>query len=234
MNKTAWMASLGVALAIAGGAATSAKNGATLEQRVAAARGRVGNLTSSVGRLEDERAIENLENAFGFFADKALWKEAADLFADDATLEIGKRGVFVGKQRILEYLTWLEPHGLTRGKLFNHIHLQPLVTVAPDGQTARARLRFLAEVGDYEKSAELGTGTYENEYVKENGVWKIKKLHCYFRMYTHYVDGWAKTALPNTRPEKNLPPDRPPTVVYDIYPATFIPPYHYKNPVTGK
>jgi len=65
-------------------------------------------------------------------------------------------------------------------------------------------------------------------------VWKIKTLHGYFRMYTEYADGWGKTAVPNTHPEKDLPPDLPPTVKYETYPSTFIPPYHYSNPVTGK
>ncbi len=40
--------------------------------------------------------------------------------------------------------------------------------------------------------------------------------------------------MPNTKPEKNLPPDRPPTVVYQTYPAVGMVPYHYPNPVTGK
>jgi hypothetical protein len=79
-----------------------------------------------------------------------------------------------------------------------------------------------------------GECTYENEYVKVNGAWKIAKLYSYFNMYTPYADGWAKTGMPNTRPEKNLPPDRPPTVVYDTYPAVGMVPYHYVNPVTGR
>ena len=213
--------------------AAPATFGETPEQRLAALQARLGKAQQGIGRLEDERAIENLQRTYGFLVDKALWKDTADLFADDATLEIGGRGVFVGKARVLQYLKWLAPQGLTRGKLFNHIQLDPIVTVAADGNTARGRWRFLAEVGDYEKSARWGTGTYENEYVKQNGVWKIKSLHGYFRMYTDYTEGWAKSAVPNTHPEKELPPDRPPSVTYEIYPATFIPPPHYPNPVTG-
>ena len=71
-------------------------------------------------RLEDERAIENLQRAYGFYIDKAHWKDAADLFAEKGTLEIGGRGVFVGKARVLQYLTWLAPEGIERGLLFNH------------------------------------------------------------------------------------------------------------------
>jgi hypothetical protein len=217
----------------ASGAAPASSDG-TLSARIAAVRASVEQVSHELARLEDERAIENLQRSYGFFVDKALWKETADLFADNGTLEIGGRGVFVGKARVLQYLVWLAPQGLTRGKLFNHTQLQPIITVAPDGRTARGRWHFLAQVGDYQKSALWGTGTYENEYVKENGVWKIAKLHGFFRMYTPYADGWGRTAVPNTHPEKDLPPDRPPTVEYEDYPSTYIPPYHYLNPVTGK
>ncbi|HTT00887.1 MAG TPA: nuclear transport factor 2 family protein [Steroidobacteraceae bacterium] len=232
-------ASAAVALAaaaawIARAQSTQSTQGGSGEQSLSEVRARVAHLEQRVQRLEDERAIEDLQRSYGFFVDKALWKETADLFAQDGTLEIGGRGVFVGKPRILQYLGFLAPQGLTTGKLFNHIQLQPIITVAPDGTHAFGRWRFLSEVGDYGKSALWGAGTYENAYVKENGVWKIEKLHAFFRMYTPYADGWGKTAVPNTHPEKKLPPDRPPTVTYETYPATYIPPYHYPNPVTGK
>ena len=199
----------------------------------ASASGRLADLTARVQRLEDERAIENLQRSYGFFVDKALWQETADLFTADGTLEIGGRGVFEGKARVLEYLRWLEPQGLVRNKLFDHMQLQPIVTVAPDGRSARGRWRFFAQVGELGKSALWGLGTYENEYVKEHGIWKLKALHSYFRMYTPYADGWGKTALPNTHPEKDLPPDRAPTTVHETYPGTFIPACHYAHPVTG-
>ncbi len=195
---------------------------------------RVAALQRRTERLADEQAIETLQRSYGYFVDKALWKDAADLFTQDGTLEIGGRGVFVGRKRVLEYLEWLAPEGLVRGKLFDHLQLQPIVTVAPDGRTAKGRWRFFAQVGDHGKTGLWGIGTYENEYVKEDGVWKIAALHSYFRMYAPYAEGWGKTALPNTRPEKDLPPDRPPTVVHEIYPATFIPDCHYPNPVTGR
>jgi hypothetical protein len=191
-------------------------------------------VSDKVQQLEDERAIENLQRIYGFYIDKQLWKDAADLFADAGTLEIGGQGVFVGKSRVLEYLSRLSPEGLTRGKLFNHIQLQPVIDVAPDGKTAKGRWRFLTELGEYKRSATWGGGTCENEYVKEGMIWKIKTLHAYSRFCTPYAEGWGKSALPSSRPEKSFPPDRPPTVSYEPYPSTFMAPFHYKNPVTGK
>ena len=188
-------------------------------------------VSDKIQRLEDESDIENLQRIYGFYVDKQLWKEAADLFADDGTLEIGGQGVFAGKSRVLEYLLRISPDGLTRGKLFNHIQLQPIIDVAPDGKTAKGRWRFLSELGEYKKSAAWGGGTYENEYVKVGTIWRIKTLHAYSRFCTPYADGWGKSALPNTRPEKSFLPDRPPTVSYERYPATFAAPFHYKNPV---
>ncbi|MEJ2246186.1 MAG: nuclear transport factor 2 family protein [Acidobacteriota bacterium] len=197
-------------------------------------RAEFGHLSGKIQRLEDESAIENLQRIYGFYVDKQLWKEAADLFTDDGTLEIGGQGVFAGKSRVLKYLDRISPAGLTRGKLFNHLQLQPIIDVTPDANTAKGRWRFLSELGEYKKSATWCGGAYENEYVKEGTTWKIKALHAYSRFCTPYADGWGKSALPGTRSEKSFPPDRPPTVSYDPYPATLVAPFHYKNPVTGK
>jgi hypothetical protein len=191
-------------------------------------------IRDTIQRLENQSAIENLQRIYGFYIDKQLWKEAADLFADDGTLEIGGQGVFVGKSRVLEYLIRLSPDGLARGKLFNHIQLQPIIDLAPDGNTAKGRWRFLAELGAHKKSATWGGGTYENEYVKDNGVWKIKSLHFFVTYYIDYDKGWDKGGNAPPAPIRGFTPDQPSSVDYRTFPDVFIPPYHYKNPVTGK
>ncbi|PZN29789.1 MAG: nuclear transport factor 2 family protein [Proteobacteria bacterium] len=223
----------GAALAAGTAWLAVAQSGGESDRKIAELRAQAETLERTVRRLEDEHAIENLQRSYGFFIDKALWNEAADLFAEDGTLEIGGYGVFVGKARVREFLTSLAPRGLTRGLLFDHMQLQPVVTVAPDGRTAQGRWRSFAQVGVHGESGTWGLATYENEYVKENGVWKIKKLHAFRRMVTPYEDGWGKTALPNTTPKKELPPDRPPSVEYAPYPDPFSPPYHYSHPGAG-
>ncbi len=192
----------------------------------------VTRLRQQVQHLEDVRDIQILQRAYGYYVDKNLWPQVADLFAEDGTLEIGGRGVFVGKSRVLQYLQWLGSP--VEGKLYDHTQLQPVVDVSADGKTAKGRWRALVFGGNLGGDSVLGDCIYENEYRKENGKWKIATLHAYFIMYTMLNrGGWGKFAMPNTRPEKTLPPDRPPTLVYDMYPGVLTAPNHFVNPVTG-
>ena len=200
--------------------------------RVGAPAASVARLRNEVQRLEDQRDIEILQRTYGYYVDKNLWTQVADLFTDDGTLEIGGRGVFVGRKRVLQYLEWLGKP--VDGRLYDHTQLQPVVDVAADGKTAKGRWRALVFGGDLNRNSIFGDVIYENEYRKEGGKWKISVLHAYFIMYT-LLDrgGWARFAMPNTRPEKDLPPDRPPTRVYDMYPGELTAPNHFENPVTG-
>ena len=38
-----------------------------------------------------------------------------------------------------------------------------------------------------------GRGLYENEYIKEDGKWRFKKLHWYITFLTLWENGWLKT-----------------------------------------
>lgn len=188
-------------------------------------------LEQEITLLEDENAVENLQRIFGFYTDKHQWLQAADLFADDATLEIGGSGVYAGRERILQFLQSLGAAGPQEGILDDHMQLQPVVHVYPDG-TAKGRWHQFSQEARLNVSHHWGAGTYENEYVKEDGVWKISRLHLYSTMRTPVDDGWHVTALPRTEPGAELPPDRPPSVDYENYPAVFVVPFHYGNPVT--
>jgi hypothetical protein len=185
-----------------------------------------------ISRLEDERDIEILQRTYGYYVDKNLWSQIAQLYTPDGTLEIGGRGVFVGRARVLQYLEWLGKP--VNGRLYDHTQMQPVIHVSPDGTTAKGRWRALIFGGEYGGDAFLGDCIYENEYRKTDGKWQISKLYSYFVMYTDVDKGWGVSARPITRPEKTLPPDRPPTVVYDMYPGTITAPLHYENPVTGR
>ena len=194
---------------------------------------RAAALERDITRLEDVNAIKKLQRIYGFYTDKQLWSAAADLFSADGTIEVGGRGVYVGRDRIRALLALNGPEGPQPNRLFDQMQLQPIIHVAPDGQTAQGRWHVFAQEAVHGEYANWGLGVLENEYVKEDGIWKIRRHHFFTTMYTPYEAGWAKQAIPNAGPSAELPPDRPPTVAYEAYPKAFVVPFHYENPVTG-
>jgi hypothetical protein len=170
-----------------------------------------------------------------------LWDEVLDLFADDGTLEIGPSGVYVGKDSIRRYLLSLSggAQGPLEGVLNEHFQLQPIITVADDGMSARARWRLFLMTGTSGSGSggNWGEGVYENEYVKESGVWKIRSLHLYTTFLAPYEGGWLNAdpkAIEDYAMGRGVTPDRPSSVGYEPYPGVFVPPFHYPNPVTGQ
>jgi hypothetical protein len=201
-------------------------------RQLAALQAQVATLQAHVQRSEDYAALVNLQSAYGYYVDKSRWDDAADLFTRNATLEIAGRGLFVGQDRIRTYLHQLGE--LEYGRLFNHMQLQPVIHVAADGINAKGRWRSFMQVGHLGKEARWGEATYENEYTKEGGVWKITKLHSFITFYVEFDRGWNKGAVALPKHLEGLEPDAEATVKYGAFPEVFVPPYHYKNPVTGK
>jgi acetyl esterase/lipase len=202
--------------------------------RRVAPRERAAALAARAERLADEQAVENLQKIYGYYLDRRLWDEVADLFADDGTIEMGQRGVYVGKARVREFLNLLGPVGVSDGELFDHVQLQIVVSVAADGRSAKARSRELNMTGMLDSHGEWSEGVYENTFVKDAGIWKIKDLRYFPTFITDYDLGWAADAKPVPTASDELPPDRPPTSAYAIYPKAHIPPYHYDNPASGQ
>ena len=215
-----------IGLALAATAAPALAQDST-QARLAAYRERVE-------RLEDQDAIENLQATYGYYFDKGLWDEVADLFSPRGTFEYGQRGVYIGQDRIRRALLLFGPEGLGEGRLNNHMQLQSIITVAPDGRTATARWQGMVMLSEPGANGVWGVGVYENEYVKERGSWKIAKLHFYPVALTDYDLGFMRSALRMEGPSALFPPDRPPTEVYRTFPSNYIPPFSFDHPVTGR
>ena len=197
-------------------------------------------LEARVSRLEDTEAIKKLQKIYGYYLEHWQWQEVVELFSDapDTSVEINDAGVFVGKTSIRRFFQ--------AGDIpptFLHVLMQvnDVIDVEPDGKTARGRWYGFgphAIPTDGGPQAAFSCGIYENEYVKENGKWKFKKIQWSRIFYTSYEDGWVKTPVvklnfSRAMGKEPVKPDKP-TTVYHPYPSGYLFPYHFKNPVTGK
>jgi hypothetical protein len=193
-------------------------------------RRQIATLKHDAQLLEDQNEIEKLQRIYGYYIDKGLWSQAADLFADDGEVDIAGRGGYVGKARVLAYLQAIGPEGPVAGRLYDNMQLQPIVHVSIDGSSARARWHLFAQLAQAGQFHEWGVGVYENEYVKRDGVWRIRRLHFYPTLYTPYEAGWAKSVAAYSRFEPQLQPDRPAAALKGV---PVVAPFDYANPVTG-
>jgi hypothetical protein len=147
-------------------------------------------------RLADETEVANLQHAFGYYLDRKLWDDAADLFADEGRLRTGA-GTWVGREGIRTALERLYGGpGLRQGELFDHVLLGSVVTIAPDGRRAWARTTSLGMLGLNGQGARWELGTFETAFVRQGGAWKLASMRYGVRMSADYDQGWARQATP--------------------------------------
>jgi hypothetical protein len=188
-----------------------------------------------IAAAEDRASIENIQTAYGYYLATLLWDDLTGLFADDGTIEIAMRGIYVGRAAVRRNLNLYGQAGLDDGVLHNHMQFQQVIHVAPDGKTANLRSRALSMMGNFERNATWMGGTYENEFVKIDGRWLFHRDQQINTYFAAYETGWKDLAQrPPPGVTESNPPDRPPSYAFDMYPKNFLPPFHYVNPATGK
>lgn len=223
----------------------------SIEDALQAMRQRLDDLEHQLGVQQDINAVRRLQYAYGYFIDKSQYDEVVDLFAEDGEVwflggiyrsKAGVRRLYIERFR----KTFTEDHNGPRyGWLLDHPQLQMIVDVSPDRRTAKVRGRSMMQAGLHQTAKGQQRqwwegGIYENEYVRENGVWKIKRLAYYPFWHASFAEGWAKTPIDFIPMASTLYPEDPlgPDALIDpmprLWPATDIVPFHYTHPVTGK
>jgi hypothetical protein len=179
-----------------------------------------------------------------------MFEEVIDLFSEDCEVHF-LNGIFKGRKGAQRM--WgggMGIHGPTYGVLTEHLMAQDIVDVAPDRMTAKARFRCFLMGGVHETKVEKTPipdqfwegGVYENSYVKENGVWKIKVFNYNLVWQAEYAKGWAHSALnllmvspfTKTFPDNPRGPDALKPGEFRFWPNTVVVPFHYPHPVTGR
>jgi hypothetical protein len=198
---------------------------------------RITALENRLAAVEDNLAITRLQNQYGYYIDNRMWRELADLFTDNSPeMEIGQRGNYVGKERIYTFLNDVLGQGrwgLLKDEIIHHIQLQMVITVADDRGTAKARSRALIQGNSPPGSGKMlmAEGVYENDYISEDGVWKVKRLW-WVPTYYFEVAGFDGAVFDSGPPSTDFPPDAP-SFPRDEALGRRFPPFHYDHPLTG-
>jgi len=153
---------------------------------------RVNRLALEVDRGNAVRAVKTIQRSYAQYTQFGLWKEMASLFTKRAQFINGKENIR-GRAAISDYyLTKLgkRKEGLATGELRTQLVLRPLVNLSPDGQKAKGRWWEFSMLGRTGVSAGWAAGIYENEYIKEQGVWKISRMHYHPMFAGPYETGW--------------------------------------------
>jgi SnoaL-like domain len=199
-------------------------------------------LETRIQKLEDIEAIRKLQYAYGYYIQHWQEEELVGLFAKDASIDMGKGGLYKGEKGVRLFFNFSNHYATTLKKappeyLHQLMPLSGIIDVEVEGKTAKGRwygFGVYAIPNAGEVKALFGTGIWENEFVKEDGTWKFQKLSYCLTFSSPYEDGWIKTPIWQGRPVAKKRPAPSPSSVSASYPSGYILPYHYKNPVTGK
>ena len=191
-------------------------------------------LEQRISVMNEEDKVRNLQNAYGYYMDRKMWDDVTDLFTSDGALSIANVGVYDGPKSIRRALERSGPAGLKHGQLNELMQLDMAVAIEPGGMEARARGLEFGMLGEAGKGTAFYTlAIFENRYVKQNDIWRIREMRIFPLMKTDYAQGWAKSQVVDPPPAKEHAPDRP-VLASDVMTPGAIPVFFAPNPATGK
>jgi hypothetical protein len=202
---------------------------------------RVRELEKKVAVLDDFEAKKRLQRSYGYYLEHWMYEEIIDCFADnpDTVLNI-MVGIFEGKEGVRRYFSGEKARSKDPEVLHQVMQLSGVVDISDDGQTAGGRWYGFGTTAlptDKGVLQEFTDGIYTVAYIKEGGKWKIWKLIWNPIVNAPPALGWVKPERAATIPPAKLPKppqsDRP-RDIQTRYPSGYIPPFHYRHPVTGK
>ncbi|MEO6387156.1 MAG: nuclear transport factor 2 family protein [Croceibacterium sp.] len=193
--------------------------GRLLPNRAAATARPAEALAHDASLLLDLGTAQNRVSAYGYYLDRGMYDDIADLFAPDAQVDVAGQGVYNGTAGIRKFLGRYGAPGLSEGELADRAQLMPLVSISDDGSTALVRVVELGMYGQHGGdgfwSAAINTFLLRAD---GDGHWRIQQLHQRPLMRANYKDGWAHP-LPAALPiGENLFPDGPGQPVDTSYP----------------
>ncbi len=183
-----------------------------------------------IAALNAEDEVRNLQNIYGYYVDRKMWDDVGDLFERDGTLQIAGIGRWVGAASIRRGLERDGPPCLREGEVNDRVQGNVTVDVQPGGDIAYVRGLEFGMIGKNGEDAYWTISTFENDFVRRDGKWRIARMRLYPQMRTDYYKGWAKSWLPEPVPAAKYAPDEPvPALAGGQFPA-----FRALHPASGK
>ncbi|KAE8440862.1 hypothetical protein EG329_006379 [Mollisiaceae sp. DMI_Dod_QoI] len=158
----------------------------------------ISQLAQRVARLNDEDAVRNLQNGYGYYVDRRMWPDVVDLFISNTSTSISSVtisgvGTFTGSAGVLTAMQRMGPENLTQGILNEHLILDTVVSIHPNGLKATARGIEIGMIGDANtRAASWEFNVFRNDFVKdEDGIWKFEELNITPLIVANYSTGWG-------------------------------------------
>ncbi len=186
---------------------------------------------------------ENVSDAYGYYIDQFSWRETGALFARDGWKELSYIGTFIGRDRVTgSMIQRYGENGPSNATQTLHQTVQPYITVLGDGRRSQARLRLLQMNSSATNAGSMIFGVYENQVVKEDGVWRIHGMDLDYVALADYAAGWTgidPAASSRFAPAPELlarfAPDAPLRgETFAPYPRIRPLGFHFANPVSGR
>jgi len=154
-------------------------------------------LARDVDRTESVRAVLTVQRTYAQYAQAGLWNELGALFTSDGRFVfdglIMPERTSKGPAAIAEFLRARYGggyDGLKADGLSTMMIDAPVANLSPDGESAQVRWESWTFHGA-RGQARVEGGVFENEYVRQGGVWKIATAHYYPEFDGSYDTGWT-------------------------------------------
>ena len=160
------------------------------------------NLEEKVTRLLDITEIQQVLNRYVYMLTTMDFEHIFDVcFAqnrEDVSIQASDSGVYIGKEHVRDrfFGKFMGMLKTVPGAFTMHFTTNPVIEIAEDGQKARSVCPSPGCATDPQhKDALWIWGTFIDDYIKEDGHWKI--LHHAFVPFfrTPYDKGWTKQAI---------------------------------------
>ena len=210
--------------------------------------------------------ITNVSAAYGYYLDDSMPAGFGGIMATRGFKMTPFSGYYIGRDRVLSARVGSSAPPATRPGISYHWLVQPVILISDDGRSAVGRFRLfqprtgktVGKAGDFFGASFWG-GMYHDQYVLEDGVWRIWELTLdepYINPVAWNDGVWAKSKDPLPPPPGtpvrtfrggNFPPDIPLTSlgkreehfrggtgVTKEWPSILPMWFQYTNPVSGR